>query len=354
MFFCGTEHDGLGHAVRVLQILGDFTGDLPMTVLEDDVVVVIRVIVDSVLDDIPEDVLLPKIGTPAVADVGLDVDDTERGEEAVVDAVPQAVSIKWLAEIVDVRYVFRLLRCCGHADLGCRGEVFKDGAPGAVGLCGPAMALVHNHQVEEIGGEQLLVVGFVLIFARQLLIEGKIDLVGGYGRWISRGVVDLVDGFLQGREILLDGGVNKEIAVGKIKNFLLGPAFQQAVHDLEGSVCLARAGGHCQQKALLAPGDGRDGSVDSHTLVVAGRPGIGAGVVWLLAGLDFSLAQTIPSICACLVSGDKFFLCGEGVHGNVSLHACQKVELHKGITVGAVGKRHVQHLRVFLGLLQSV
>ena len=102
MFLRGAEHDGLGHAVRALQVLGDFTGDLAMAVLQDDVVVVIRVVVDSVLDDIPEDVLLPKIRTPTVADVGLDVDDTERCEEAVVNAVSQTVCLKWFAEIVDV------------------------------------------------------------------------------------------------------------------------------------------------------------------------------------------------------------------------------------------------------------
>lgn len=53
------------------------------------------------------------------------------------------------------------------------------------------MALVHNHQVEEVGSEQLLVVRLVLVLTRQLLIEGKIDLVGGYGGGISRGELTL-------------------------------------------------------------------------------------------------------------------------------------------------------------------
>ena len=58
-----------------------------MAVLENDVVVIVGVVVDSVLDDVAEDVLLSKIWPPAVADVGLDVYDAERGEEAVVDAI---------------------------------------------------------------------------------------------------------------------------------------------------------------------------------------------------------------------------------------------------------------------------
>lgn len=46
----GTEDDGLGHAVGVKQIAGDARRDLADAVLEHDIVVVVRVVVDAVLD----------------------------------------------------------------------------------------------------------------------------------------------------------------------------------------------------------------------------------------------------------------------------------------------------------------
>ena len=46
--------------------------------------------------------------------------------------------------------------------------------------------------------------------------------------------------------------------------------FPQTPDDLEGGVGLAGAGGHDQQQALLAFGDGFDDPVDGFDLVVAG------------------------------------------------------------------------------------
>jgi hypothetical protein len=51
----------------------------------------------------------------------------------------------------------------------------------------------------------------------------------------------------------------------------LGPGLPQPPDDLEGGVGLAGAGGHDQQDALLAAGDGFDRAVDGVELVVARR-----------------------------------------------------------------------------------
>ena len=130
----GAEDDGLGHAVGVEQIVGDARRDLADAVLEHDIVVVVGVIVDAVLDFLAEEVELALARTPAIADVRLHVDDAERREEAVIDALPQAVGVDGLAEVVDVRDIGRLLRCGRHANLDGRVEVVEDLAPPTVGL----------------------------------------------------------------------------------------------------------------------------------------------------------------------------------------------------------------------------
>ena len=75
--------------------------------------------------------------------------------------------------------------------------------------------------------------------------------------------------------------VDEDVAVGEIEDPLLHPGFPQAPDDLEGGVGLAGAGGHDQEVAVLALGDGFDGRVDGALLVVAGLLVGGVGVVVL-------------------------------------------------------------------------
>lgn len=82
------EHDGLRHAVRALEVGRDLPGHLPDAILDDDVVIVVAVVVDSVLDFVAVDVALPLVRPPAVADIRRDIDDLEGREEAVLDALP--------------------------------------------------------------------------------------------------------------------------------------------------------------------------------------------------------------------------------------------------------------------------
>lgn len=130
----GAEDDGLGHAVGVAQVVGDARSDFADAVFEDDIVVVVGVIVDAVLDFLAEEIELALARTPAIADVRLHVDDAERREEAVVDALPQTVGVDGITEVIDVRDVGRLFRRGRHADLDSRVEVVEDLAPPTVGL----------------------------------------------------------------------------------------------------------------------------------------------------------------------------------------------------------------------------
>ena len=202
MFFRGAEHDGLLHPAGALQVIGDFLRDLVRTVFEDDVVVEVAVGVDAVFDFVPELVELALEGTPAVRDVGLDVDHLERRQETVVDSLAQAVGVDRLAEVVDVGDVFGLLRRRGHADLRGRREIVEDSAPVAVLLRGSPVALVNDDEIEEIPAEELrepcdrfLAVPLILgiLVARKLLVEGKVHFMRSDGDGVILGEVDLVD-----------------------------------------------------------------------------------------------------------------------------------------------------------------
>ena len=79
------------------------------------------------------------------------VDDLVRGEEAVLDSLLERVGVDGRAEVLDVRDVLRLLRRGGQADLRGGREVLEDLAPRGVVVSAPAVALVDDDQVEEVG-----------------------------------------------------------------------------------------------------------------------------------------------------------------------------------------------------------
>ena len=87
MVFGSTEHDGFLHSVGAFQILRDFSGNLINAVLENDGVIIVPVVVNSVFNDIAENIGLPLVWSPAVSDVGCDIDDLKRGKEAVLNAL---------------------------------------------------------------------------------------------------------------------------------------------------------------------------------------------------------------------------------------------------------------------------
>ena len=73
---------------------------------------------------------------------------------------------------------------------------------------------------------------------------------------------ELRHGRAEGPEVVHHGLVDQDVAVGKEKDALLAAGLPQAPDDLKGGVGLAGAGGHDQQDAVLALGDGLDGCVD--------------------------------------------------------------------------------------------
>ena len=84
-----------------------------------------------------------------------------------------------------------------------------------------------------------------------------------------RAGAELRHGRAEGAEVVHHRLVDQDIAVGEEEDALLAPGLPQTPDDLEGGVGLAGAGGHDEQDAVLALGDGLDGLVDGDALVVA-------------------------------------------------------------------------------------
>ena len=291
--------------------------------------------------------------------VGAHIDDLEGGKKTVFNALPQAVGVDRLAEVVDIGNVLGFLGRGGHAKLGGGRKIFQYFAPGAVALGGTPVAFVYDNQVEKIRGKKpgKTARGFAFfaavryIVARavgKLLVEREIDFVGGRRGRVVFGEVDFVDGFFQRREVLLNGLVNQDVAVGKVEDAPHHAAFQQPPDNLKGGVGFAGAGRHDQQKALLPASNRLYHAVDGDALVVARGVGVLAGVPGLRLYLLFGFGE------AALAALAQFVGRGEGAQGEFALFAGEKVVLEKGFAVGTIRKGQIEHLGVSHGLLQAV
>src|SRR3546814_4205495 len=67
------------------------------------------------------------------------------------------------------------------------------------------------------------------------------------------------------------GLIGEDVAVNQEEDSLLRPSLPEAPDDLESGVGLAGAGGHDQQDAVVATGNGLNGAIDGDELVVARR-----------------------------------------------------------------------------------
>jgi hypothetical protein len=152
------------------------------------------------------------------------------------------------------------------------------------------VAFIDNDQVEEIGRE-LLVDLFPFLLAGDCLIQGKVDLVV----LLDLAIGDFVHDLAKRSEVLLHGLVDQDVAVGQKQDAFFGLGLPHAPDDLERGVGLAGASGHDQQHALLAFGNGFDGAVDGHALVVARFATAAVGVERLLDEFDrFGRRQPFP------------------------------------------------------------
>ena len=87
MIFGSAEHNSFLHPVGAFQILGNLPCNLVNTVLENDIVIIIPIVIDSVFEHIAVYIGLPFVRPPAVTDVGRDIDNLERSKKSVLDAL---------------------------------------------------------------------------------------------------------------------------------------------------------------------------------------------------------------------------------------------------------------------------
>src|SRR3546814_750181 len=128
------------------------------------------------------------------------------------------------------------------------------------------MALVDYDEIEKVRRE-LLVDVLVFLGAGDGLVEAEIDLES----LVHRPIGDLSHRRAEGLEIVGLGLIGEDVAVNQEEDSLLRPSLPEAPDDLESGVGLAGAGGHDQQDAVVATGNGLNGAIDGDELVVARR-----------------------------------------------------------------------------------
>ena len=171
-----TEHDGLSHAIRTFQIGRDFFGNLLHPVQQDNLIVIVRIIINPVFNELSVDIRLPLCRTPAFPNIRRNIDDTIRRQETIIDAFLQTIAVDGIAKIINIRHILRFLRRSCHTDLHSRMEILQYTPPAAFLFGRTTMALIHNNQIKEIRPEQITVM-LLIIIPNQLLIKRKIDLV---------------------------------------------------------------------------------------------------------------------------------------------------------------------------------
>ena len=172
----------------------------------------------------------------------MDLDHLVRGQEAVLDALPQRVGVNRRPKIMDVGNVLGFFGRGGESDLGSAREVVEDILPCRVVSGAATMALVNDDQVKKAGRE-FPVDLLALLRPRDGLIKPQIDLVGGVDATLfveRRGEFDLgavfpLDGLgpraelchrrAERPEIIHHCLIYKDVAVGKEEDAFLAPGF---------------------------------------------------------------------------------------------------------------------------------
>ncbi len=273
-----------------------------------------------------------------------------RREEAVVDALPEAVFVDRIAE-VPVRVAGLVAQGRGrHAELEGRLEVFEDGAPRAGVARAAAVALVHDHQVEEVGGKRPEEPGAPLILGERL-VDPEVDLAALDD--LAR--LDLVSRVAERREDAVLGLIDEDVPVGEVED-PGAPMFTGAVPagtpelpaDLEGDRGLARARRHRDEHAAAPAEDGFDDAVDRDRLIVAVSLPDGVVERCEQAGGDRRVAQAAVGPVSL-----PQFVRGRVVASGL-LEAPGVVELDDVVPVGGIGELQPQHLGIVLRLLEAV
>ena len=100
------------------------------------------------------------------------------------------------------------------------------------------MTLIHNNEVK-IFGRNLSKV-FLIVLSDHLVIEGKVYFMGcNLAQTFLVGEVHFVNGLFKRCKVLQNTLVNKNISVSQIQDSLFEVRTEQAIDNLESSICFA-------------------------------------------------------------------------------------------------------------------
>ena len=115
------EHDGLGHRVGFLEVVGDGLGHQLGTLVDHQSAVKILLVIDTVFNQVALFVHLPFGGTPPLQiDIDIDPHHLVGGKKTIFDPLFEGVGINRVTEVIGAGDGFGLFGRSGETNLGGR------------------------------------------------------------------------------------------------------------------------------------------------------------------------------------------------------------------------------------------
>ena len=138
------------------EVLGDLGGHRLVALFQHQLAVHVGAGIDAVFDKVAMLVGMPAVGRQPKVSLSRSTRITLYGQEAILDALLEAVGVDGIAKVVDVGHLGGFLRRSGQADLGRRAEVAQDSRQAGVLGRAAAVTLIHDDEVEEVRAELLV------------------------------------------------------------------------------------------------------------------------------------------------------------------------------------------------------
>ena len=211
--------------------------------------------------------------------------------------------------------------------------------------CRATVTLINDNKVKEITRQQLIIIVACLTVTTtcfKLLIQAEKDFLG----CVDILVINLLHCLGKRLKIFTHGLVNQDIAVCQIKNFLESTSFPESINDLEAGIGFACASSHNNQDTLGATHNRFYSTIDSNALIIAWLLSSRSRVIRICIDIGFFLCKlrlfliTLPQLVRSREIPNFHGLIQTGNH----------IFLNKVNTIGCVGKRDIQNVRIFNSL----
>ena len=143
---------------------------LSNSVFNDNVVIIVVVVIDTVFNEIAVYVSLSFNRPPFITNISCNVYNLKRRKETIFNTFLQAICVNRLTKITDAGLVLCFLWRGSHTQLNCTIKVFQNFTPVAIIFGTSTMALVNDNHIKEPRLKQFLIVLFPF-FPNQLLVK---------------------------------------------------------------------------------------------------------------------------------------------------------------------------------------